>query len=123
MSPWEKSSPKRQTRDDEVPVNGRWVRNELLQLLSLSGTLAGLCITGVALFHTLGRTALTQTVADDLLAMSAVVFLVCTYCFFFALRTHRPKLARTLEFIADTLFLLGLTAMIGAGLIMVYTVW
>ncbi|MFI4927419.1 MAG: hypothetical protein ACHP7E_07010 [Burkholderiales bacterium] len=25
-----------------------WLRDELLQLLSLSGTLAGLCITGVA---------------------------------------------------------------------------
>jgi hypothetical protein len=36
---------------------GAWQREELLHLLSLSGTLAGLCITGVALFHTLGKVA------------------------------------------------------------------
>ena len=30
---------------------GTWLREELLQLLTLAATLAGLCITGVALFH------------------------------------------------------------------------
>jgi hypothetical protein len=102
---------------------GLWIREELMQLLSLSGTLAGLCITGVALFHTLGRAAAVQTAADDLLAISALLFLGCTYCFFFALRTRRPVLARRLEGLGDVLFLVGLTGMIGSGFVMVYTVW
>ena len=46
-----------------------WQREELLHLLSLSATLAGLCITGVTLFHTLGRSSLPQTIADDALAI------------------------------------------------------
>ena len=101
---------------------GTWLREELLELLSLSGTLAGLCITGVALFHTLGRSSL-ETIADDALAMSALLFLVCTYTIFFALRTKREALALALEKVADTLFLLALTGMVAAGFIMVYTVW
>jgi hypothetical protein len=107
---------------DAPPRKSTWRREELLHLLSLSGTLAGLCITGVTLFHTLARASLPETIADDLLAIAALVFLVCTYVIFFALRTHRETLARTLEKVADGLFLLALTGMVGSGFIMVYTV-
>ena len=100
-----------------------WLREELLHLLSLSGTLAGLCITGVALFHTIGSSSLSMTVADDTLAISALLFLVCTYTIFFALRTKRNALAIVLEKIADALFLLALTGMVASGFIMVYSVW
>ena len=105
---------------DQQPA---WVREEQLHLLSLSGTLAGLSITGVTLFHTLGRGNEVRTIADDVLAGSALLFLVCTYFIFFALRTKHARLAPTLVNIADTLFLLALTGMVGAGIIMVYTVW
>ena len=105
-----------------TPRRANWQREELLHLLSVSGTLAGLCITGVALFHTLGRASLPETAADDLLAISALLFLVCTYTIFFALRTRREALALALEKIADMLFLLAMTGMVGSGFIMVYTV-
>ena len=103
--------------------NSTWLREELLHLLSISGTLAGLCITGVALFRTLGAASMPATIADDALAITALLFLVCTYTIFFALRTKRDALAFALEKVADVLFLLALTAMIASGFIMVYTVW
>lgn len=102
---------------------GTWLREELLQLLSLSATLAGLCITGVALLHALGRSTLPQTIADDTLAISALLFLMCTYIIFFALRTKDNALALILEKVADILLLLALTGMVAAGFIMAYTVW
>lgn len=102
--------------------HGGWLREELLQLLSLAGTLAGLCITGVALFHTLGRGTVPGTLADDMLAVSALLFLVCTYLIFFALRVAREDIARRLERIVDALFLLALTSMVATGFVMVYTV-
>jgi hypothetical protein len=100
-----------------------WLRDELLHLLSLSGTLAGLSITGIALFHTIGKASIPSTVADDALALSALLFLVCTYTIFFALRTRNQALAVTLEKVVDALFSVALTAMVAAGFIMVYTVW
>lgn len=100
-----------------------WRREELMHLLSLSGTLAGLCITGVTLFHTLVSRTLPGTFADDTLAISSLLFLLCCYLIFFALRTRRDSLAQALEKIADILFLLALTGMVAAGFIMVYTVW
>jgi hypothetical protein len=100
-----------------------WLREELLHLLSLSGTLAGLSITGVALFHTIGKGSIPSTVADDALALSALLFLVCTYTIFFALRTRDQALAVALDKFVDALFSVALTAMVAAGFIMVYTVW
>ena len=87
----------------------------MLQLLSLSGTLAGLCITGVTLFHTLGSVSVQDTLADDILAISALMFLLCTYIIFFTLRTQQESLALTLEKAVDTIFLLALTGMVTAG--------
>ena len=83
-----------------------WMREELLQLLAVAGTLAGLSITAVALLHTLGHANATATVADDI-----------------ALRTRKPRVAHLLERAADALFLLALTGMVAAGFVMVYTLW
>ena len=105
---------------NQPPRQATWIREELLQLLSVSGTLAGLCITGVTLFHTVGKSTLAETLADDLLAISALLFLLCTYAIFIALRTKRDALAIFLDKVADTLFLLALTGMVASGFIMVY---
>lgn len=103
--------------------NSSWQRDELLHLLSLSATLAGLCITGVTLFHTIGRSSMPETLADDVLVGSALMFLICTYAIFFALRTRRSAVALLLEKIADVLFLLALTGMVACGFLLVYTIW
>ena len=100
-----------------------WVREELLHLLSLSGTLAGLCITVVAVMHTIGRDASTTTIIDDLFALCALLFLTCTYLIFWALRMRRSNAVRLLIRVVDSIFLIGLTLMTAAGFMMVYTVW
>lgn len=89
----------------------------------MSGTLAGLCITGVTLFRTIGTRSISSSIADDALALSALLFLVCTYTIFLALRTKSPSLAAKLEKFVDALFSFALTGMVAAGFIMVYTVW
>ena len=99
-----------------------WARSELLQLLSLAGTLSGLCITAVALLHSLAQPTAVGTIADDLLAFSALAFLVCCYLIFFCLRTRNRVLALSLEKIADGLFLLALTGMVTSGFVMLYTI-
>jgi len=100
-----------------------WMREELLQLLSLSGTLAGLAITVVALMHTLGTENAATSVIDDLFALCALLFLLCTYGIFAALRMRRSPFARALVRTVDGLFLVGLTLMTAAAFMMVYTVW
>lgn len=104
-------------------ASNTWVREELLHLLSLSGTMAGLCITGVTLFYTVGKYSTTGTIVDDMLAVCALLFLLCTYLIFFALRTKKPSIAAALEKTVDILFSIALTGMVATGFAMAYTVW
>jgi len=96
-------------------------RDELTSLLSLSGTLAGLCIGIVAFINATHRGAVTAI--DDVLAACAATFLLCIYLITFALRTRSVKRAVFLAQIIELLFLATLTVMTVAGFFMVYTVW
>ena len=100
-----------------------WLRNEMLHLLSLSGTLAGLSITGITLLQKTGKDSVTVTIADDALAFSAFTFLICTYIIFFALRAKTRSIAFAMEKLVDFLFSVALTAMVASGFIMIYTAW
>ena len=108
---------------DKSPKIKAWVREELLHLMSLSGTMAGLCITGVTLFYTVSKVPASATIVDDMLAISALLFLICTYTVFWALRTRKPAVAEFLESIVDILFAAALTGMVASGFVMLYTVW
>ena len=100
-----------------------WQREELLHLLSLASNLAGLSITGVTLFYTVGRSSAFTTIADDMLVACALLFLLCAYFIFVVLRMREGRLARMLERAADGLFLAGMTLMVATGMVMAYSVW
>jgi len=105
------------TTSREGPVQ----RDELTSLLSLCGTLAGLCVGIVAFINASHRGA--ATAIDDVLAACAATFLLCIYLITFALRTRSHKRAALLARVVELLFLATLTVMTIAGFVMVYTVW
>ena len=96
-------------------------RDELTSLLSLCGTLAGLCIGIVAFINGSHRGA--ATTIDDVLAACAATFVLCIYLITFALRTRSHKRAVLLTKVLELLFLATLTVMTVAGFFMVYTIW
>ncbi len=104
------------------PPDANW-RTELLSVLNLSGTLAGLSVTALALLHTFNQNSTNTTVVDDMLAVCSLLFLLCAYAAFWALKTRKPRLAQTLVRVTDILFLASFTLMIVATFLMVYTVW
>ncbi len=97
-----------------------WDRAELLALLSASATLAGLCITVVALMNTLNRAISSVSLVDDVLSVSAGAFLLCVYLIFWALKAPSAGLARSLTKAVDALFLAALSAMTIAGFISIH---
>jgi len=99
------------------------IQNEMLHLLSVSGTLAGLCITVVALINTLGKSTRAATVVDDMFAICALLFLICIYLIFSALRVRRQRIAKMLVKSVDILFMVAMTLMTGSAFIMVYMVF
>jgi hypothetical protein len=108
---------------EQVKDTSKSLREELLHLLSVSATLSGLCITAVALMHTLGKNKMDITIVDDMFAICSLLFLFCIYLIFFTLRVKPVRLVIKLSKFVDTLFLFGMTTMTLAAFLMVYTVW
>lgn len=96
---------------------------ELLSLLSTSGSLAGLCITIVALMNTFNKARAAVSIVDDLLAICAAAFLSCIYLILWALRSRRTSLSVVLIRVVDGVFLLATTTMTIAAFLMVHTIW
>lgn len=98
-------------------------REELLNLLSASATLSGLCITVVALMNTFDKSKAAVSIVDDVFAICATAFLLCIYFIFWALRTHEAARPLTLIKVIDGAFLAALTTMTAATFMMIYTIW
>lgn len=97
-------------------------RSEISSIISVSGTLSGLCITIVAFMHTYNQTKTSLTIADDMLAVCSAVFLLCIYASFGALKTKGTRLAAILVRATDALFLMALTTMVFAAFVLVYAI-
>ena len=60
---------------------------------------------------------------DDILAVAAVLFLVCTYLTFWALRTSNDERLFALARLIDVLFLSGLTLVVLSGIGILYAIF
>lgn len=95
-------------------------REAMLSLLSTAGTLAGIGIALVGIINT-ERGGTPATIADDILLLSALGFLVVCYLIFFAVRNVSAANAWRMLAVIDVLFLGSMTLMVLAGFIVVYT--
>ena len=100
-----------------------WGREELLGLLSNSANLAGLCVTVVALMNTFDRSNAAATIVDDLFAICAALYLICTYVIFWTLRSFSGNVPMWLIRTIDGIFLLALTSMTVSSFLLIYAVW
>ena len=97
-------------------------RELLLRLLPMTASLAGFCIASITLFRLNDRLARVETLADDLLAICALLFLLATYLSFWALRTRHPRLLSPLSRVVDATFLTALSLLVAVGFMMVYNI-
>jgi multisubunit Na+/H+ antiporter MnhF subunit len=70
------------------------------------------CLTVIGLFRLFRRTGEVESIADNLIALDAMVFLFACLFAYLALRTEREAAWRRLERFADALFLFGLAGMV-----------
>lgn len=99
------------------------IRELLQRLLSISASLAGFCVAGIGLLNAHFKAQPYMGLGDDILAFSAVLFLLCTYLTFWALRTEEKARLVLLAKVIDVLFLVGLTLIVVSGLGIVYAIF
>ena len=98
-------------------------RDVLLRLLSVTASLAGLCMAALGFIEYGSPEATYRTFADEIIAFDALLFVCCVYLILWALRTSSMARAYTLGHVVDWVFLVALTTMLLAAAYIVYWVF
>jgi hypothetical protein len=91
-------------------------------IFSVSAGLVGVCLTVIGLFRLIVRSQHVDSIADNLLALNAFLFLTACFLAYLALRARSPAVADRIERVADLIFLVGLTIMVAIGGLIAYAV-
>lgn len=86
-----------------------------MHVFSVSAAMVGVCLTAIGILglvaaQTQAQTQ-AQTLGDDLLAIDAIVFVVCSTLAFWSFKSSCPTTRRRLRLVVDTLFLVGISTM------------
>ena len=98
-------------------------REVLLRLLSVTSSLAGLCMAALGFIEYGTPEAAYRTYADEVIAFDALLFGCCVYLILWALRTQSMPRAQRLSKLVDIVFLVALTTMLAAAGYIVYWVF
>jgi len=74
----------------------------------IAAAMVGVCLTGIGLLHVSIAVHGRSTIADDLLSIDAVLFLLATLTSYFALRVQSHVRLHGLERIADAAFIVAM---------------
>ena len=94
----------------------------LMRVLATSGTLAGLCLTGLGLFHSFAKSPTINRAANIILAFDSLIFIAATVTCFLALRFRHAPWIRGFANMGELLFLAGLVGMLPFGFMILYVV-
>jgi len=93
-----------------------------IHIFTVSSAMVGVCLTVIGLIRvviTLGR---ADTLADDLLAGDALLFLISCLLSYWALRSRGSRRMHRLEKIADGIFIVAMIGMVIICAVITYTV-
>lgn len=89
-------------------------------IFAVSAGLVGVCLTVIGLFALLQRQTSVRSIADDLIALDALLFLIACASAYSALRSTRASAWHRMERLADSVFILGLIGMVSIGILIAY---
>src|SRR5436190_8652851 len=92
-----------------------------IHIFTVSSAMVGVCLTVIGLIRvviTLGR---ADTLADDLLAGDALLFLISCLLSYWALRSRGLRRMHRLEKIADGIFIVAMIGMVVVCALITYT--
>ena len=93
-----------------------------IHIFTVSSAMVGVCLTVLGLVRVVITLGKADTVADDLLAVDAVLFLVSCFVSYAALRSRRAPRMHRLERVADGVFILAMIVMVAICAFLTYAI-
>ncbi|HEY2759147.1 MAG TPA: hypothetical protein VGI75_00350 [Pirellulales bacterium] len=93
-----------------------------VHIFTVSAAMVGVCLTVIGLIRIVITLQRTNTLADDLLAGDALLFLASCLLSYWALRTRKVRRMHKVERIADSIFILAMFVMAAVSLFITYAI-
>src|SRR5690242_9858382 len=93
-----------------------------IHIFTVSAGMVGVCLTVIGLIRVVITLGKADTIADDLLAFDAVLFLTASLLSYTALRTHSVAKMKQFERFADWLFISAMTLMVAVCAFIAYAI-
>jgi hypothetical protein len=93
-----------------------------IHIFTVSSAMVGVCLTVIGLVRVVITLGKADTLADDLLAGDALLFLVSCFVSYAALRSRRALRMRRLERIADGVFIVAMVVMVVVCAFLTYAI-
>jgi branched-subunit amino acid permease len=93
-----------------------------VHIFTASAGMVGVCLTVIGIIRIVISMRQTDTVADDLLAADALLYLIACFLAYFALRTRSVRRNHRLEQAADVFFLVALLLTVAAASVITWAI-
>ena len=93
-----------------------------IHIFTVSSAMVGVCLTVIGLIRVIITLEKVDTLADDLLAADAFMFLVASLLSYWALRTRSVRRMHRVERFADSIFILAMILMTAVCAVITYSV-
>ena len=93
-----------------------------IHIFTVSSAMVGVCLTVIGLVRVVITLAQADTVADDLLATVALLFLISCFLSYAALRSRGIRRMHRIERAADAVFILAMIVMVAICAFLTYAV-
>jgi ABC-type Na+ efflux pump permease subunit len=93
-----------------------------IHIFTVSSAMVGVCLTVIGLVRVVITLGKADTVADDLLAGDALLFLIACFLSYAALRSRGARRMHRLERVADAVFIVAMILMVAICAFLTYAV-
>src|SRR6266516_5892279 len=112
---------KGESNGDRDP-NTHLEQNLCIHIFTVSSAMVGVCLTVIGLIRVVVTLGKADTLADDFLAMDALLFLTSCLLSYWALRSRGLRRMHRLERIADGIFIFAMIGMVAICALITYSV-
>jgi hypothetical protein len=107
---------------EETDQNNHLEQDICIHIFTVSSAMVGVCLTVIGLIRVVITLGKADTLADDCLAIDALLFLSSCLLSYWAVRSRGVGRMHRLERIADAIFLLAMVGMVGICGLITYTI-
>ena len=94
-----------------------------MHVFAISAAMVGVYLTAIGILRLFAAQTKVQTLGDELLAMDAVIFVVCCFLSFWSFKTKQASRRQRLRLAVDSLFMVGLVLMVSVCAIIAYALF